>query len=85
MNEWLMLLFGLCFLYLARTFLQERLHWWSLMYSGASVVMLFGVVCDFSENHRRLCYGIMLLILLGGVVKLVQLSTAHAKMNDTPP
>ena len=85
MNEWLMLLFGLCFLYLARTFLQDRLHWWSMMYSGASVVMLFGVVSDFSEDHRRLFYDMMLIILLGGVIKLVQLLTAHSKMNDTPP
>ena len=102
MSEWFLLLFGLCFLCLARTFIQDHMPWWSLTYSIASMMMLFGVVCgdflleigamrtfdvrkwDFSQQERLLFYGVVLLLLLGGIFKLLRSSKALAQFSGKP-
>ncbi len=84
MSEWFLLLFGLCFLYLARTFIQDHMPWWSLTYSIASMMMLFGVVWDFSQQERLLFYGVVLLLLLGGIFKLLRSSKASAQSSGKP-
>lgn len=84
MSEWFLLLFGLCFLYLARTFIQDHMPWWSLTYSIASMMMLFVVVWDFSQQERLLFYGVVLLLLLGGIFKLLRSSKASAQSSGKP-
>lgn len=84
MSEWFLLLFGLCFLYLARTFIQDHMPWWSLTYSIASMMMLLGVVWDFSQQERLLFYGVVLLLLLGGIFKLLRSSKASAQSSGKP-
>ena len=84
MSEWFLLLFGLCFLCLARTFIQDHMPWWSLTYSIASMMMLFGVVWDFSQQERLLFYGVVLLLLLGGIFKLLRSSKASAQSSGKP-
>lgn len=84
MSEWFLLLFGLCFLCLARTFIQDHMPWWSLTYSIASMMILFGVVWDFSQQERLLFYGVILLLLLGGIFKLLRSSKALAQFSGKP-
>jgi len=84
MSEWFLLLFGLCFLYLARTFIQDHMPWWSLTYSIASMMMLLGVVWDFSQQERLLFYGVVLLLLLGGIFKLLRSAKASAQSSGKP-